>query len=559
MRLSTQFFGTGFRLAAPAPIVRAQIGPRSRAEAKGLAQQLAALCQTLCAAAADIWKATPMNTQPLDNDETALVQQVVNACENAIKEAVAQPSRAVGLAKGFGAALTSLQLIQSEVAKGENGAAAVTANADALTRHALTEILKVAAQPKVGFAALAAIGNVAPNVADVGAAPSPAVRLKSQPDRVLPLFSKISQDYIDMRVARSGGHHADIPMLKLRRQTFLDVIGDATPDHYVPSDLQTYVNRMRCWPANVSKRGEMAGKTTLEILEANKQFKLKPMTRNTMQGGYVTNIRTMMRYGMPDHHYRDPFAGAQITYPETLAPPRPREGVSAEVTNRVFKVGVASGLLDEAMLPPLAKLTSRRLGLLTHLQGGDIRQKHGVWIAQTDGIVEVEINVEGENGETRKATAWRRVPLKTSESMTFYVLHNFFVEIGFVDWMRVQRGFVFAAAHEHADPSKYMSKVLQNHMARCGAAGGEVFHSLRGDAIDGMRDADVQNRTRRLQAGHELGDEHDKYGFRALSAAECQRLANLPLPEDIDWSVFKNKLDFEAMAGRRRARGRRPK
>jgi hypothetical protein len=65
-------------------------------------------------------------------------------------------------------------------------------------------------------------------------------------------------------------------------------------------------------------------------------------------------------------------------------------------------------------------------------------------------------------------------------------------------------------------------------------------------------------RFQRLQAGHELGDEHDKYGFRALSAEECLRLANLPLQEGIDWTVFKG-LDFEAMAKRRRTRGRRPK
>jgi hypothetical protein len=85
-----------------------------------------------------------------------------------------------------------------------------------------------------------------------------------------------------------------------------------------------------------------------------------------------------------------------------------------------------------------------------------------------------------------------------------------------------------------------------------------VFHSLRGDAIDEMRDAAVEGRARRLQSGHELGDEHDKYGFRALSAKQCQYLASLPLQEGIDWSVFKG-LDFDAMAKRRRSRGRRPK
>jgi hypothetical protein len=221
------------------------------------------------------------------------------------------------------------------------------------------------------------------------------------------------------------------------------------------------------------------------------------------------------------------------------------------VINRVFGDGVKSGFLDGTMIPAMGKITSRRLGLLTFLHSEDIREKHGVWIAQTNGIVEV-LN------ETTGKKEWRRVPVKTSESMTFYVLHNFLNEIGFISWMRAQNGFIFRAAHEHPDPSKYMSKTMQNIMKRCGARGGEVFHSLRGDAIDEMRDADVEGRARRLQSGHELGDEHDKYGFRALTAKQCQYLANLPLQDGIDWDVFRG-LDFDAMAKRRRTRGRRPK
>ena len=46
--------------------------------------------------------------------------------------------------------------------------------------------------------------------------------------------------------------------------------------------------------------------------------------------------------------------------------------------------------------------------------------------------------------------------------------------------------------------------------------------------------------------------------FRALTAKQCQYLANLPLQDGIDWDVFR-ELDFDAMAERRRTRGRRPK
>jgi hypothetical protein len=75
-------------------------------------------------------------------------------------------------------------------------------------------------------------------------------------------------------------------------------------------------------------------------------------------------------------------SGADIRWPDMLAAPVPREGIGVDVINRVFRDGVSSGLLDKAMLPPLAKLSSRRIGLLTHLRGSDIREKYGVMVAQ---------------------------------------------------------------------------------------------------------------------------------------------------------------------------------
>jgi hypothetical protein len=533
-------------------MVRAQLGPRSRGEAKRLALQLASLCQTICSFAADIWKVAPMDASQFDDQQNELIRHTVTACQNAITGAVKNPSQAIGLARGLEAALNTLQLVGREAEKGEVGLAAVTANAEALTRSALTDVLKLAEKPQQALAALAALEQVAPPIAPNPATPTYAVPPAAAPTATpgLPLFSAISDSYVRMRQERDPGH-PDIPILKLRRQVFIDVIGDRTPDQYFPSDLQTFVNRMQYWPANVTKRSQMQDRSTLEILEANKNFELKPMAENTMMHGYIANIRTMMRHRIQDLNYRDPFAGAKISLPDAYRAPKPREGISVEVTNRVFENGVKSGLLDEAILPLMAKLTSRRLGLLTWLHSEDVRQKHGVWIAQTNGIVEL---VDEETGKK----SWRRVPIKTSESMTFYVLHNYMDEIGLVSWMRAQNGFIFKEAHRHPDASKYMSKVMQNHLKRCGAKGGEVFHSLRGDAIDEMRDADVEGRARRLQSGHELGDVHDQYGFRALTAKQCQYLANLPLQEGINWDVFKS-LDFDAMAARRRSRGRRPK
>ena len=560
-RLPARLWITHFALAGSPLSVRASLGPRSRGEARRLGRELATLCQAVSAAvvAANTKGDTmPINQQPLDAQQNDLVKKVVAACQTSIDRAIKHPAQAIGLARALEGSLTSLRLVEAEVAKGDTGARAVVDNAEALTRHALTDVLKLSRQPEEALAALAAVPAVAPGPLDglsttsgVGPSLMASTALKPPPRARggggLPTFGETSRAYIDMRIERDGANHPDIQVLEMRRRTFIDLIGDDPIDLYVPSDLQSYVNKMQFWPAHIARGDDMDGRTTQQILDDNKHLALMPMALKTMKSGFVTNIRTMARHLMMDRHYRDPFAGAKLTWPKNLRPSLPRESVGVAVTNRVFHNGVASGLLAHAMLPPLAKLTSRRLGLLAFLQGRDIRRKHGVWVAQTSGIV-----LDPDSKQ------WRRVPIKTEESMTFFVLHNFFAEIGFVDWARRQDGWIFAALHEHPDPSKYASKAMGKLLKRSGAKGGEVFHSFRGEGIDAMRKGEVRDRSGRLQSGHELGDVHDKYGFRALEAEECQRLANLPLPEGIDWKVLEG-LDFEAMAKARPAKGRRPK
>ena len=492
-----------------------------------------------------------VDTSGLDGPEQDLVSQVVAACQAAIDSALANPAEAVGLAAGLNSALSTLTLVQTETGKGTAGLQPVVANADALTRAALADVLKWAPNPHAATKALAGVDRVAPRPArDTEPVPPIAAPVHGAPSRPqrgrgLPTFGEVSLAYIEMRLERDGGESSDIGSLRMRRRTFIELIGDRAVDEYYPRDLQSYVAQMQFWPANATKTANFKEATAREIIEANRDRSRKPISLKSLQDGYVANIRTMMRHGMADHDYRDPFAGAKISWPNGLARSRPREGIGVDVRNRVFRNGVSSGRLDEAVMPLLATLTGRRLAILLYLQGSDIREKHGVWIAQTSGIV-------SRNG------VWTRVPIKTGESMTFFVLHALLVEIGFVDWARRQDGFLFAEPHLHTDPAKYVSKTMNRLLRASGAEGRvETFHSMRGDRIDDMREEDVDARARRLQARHELGDEHEQYGHRALNAAACRRLANLPLDPEIDWSVFRG-LDFDALAAGRRLRGRRP-
>jgi hypothetical protein len=71
----------------------------------------------------------------------------------------------------------------------------------------------------------------------------------------------------------------------------------------------------------------------------------------------------------------------------------------------------------------LARTPSCPVSLLVNLQGNDIRQKYpGVRVAQTGAI-----KLMGDG-------TWRRIQIKTDASTTFFVLHDFLREIGFINW-----------------------------------------------------------------------------------------------------------------------------
>ena len=534
MRLPVSQLSDSF-LASSAPTIRVSLGAMTVRKAEIVAQQLATLCRTTVGMAGYM-------ELPMDNEE--LLDRVVKACAKGISEVRKRPENALALAHGLRAVHDTLTLVATETAKGSAGMAAIVDNAPALVQDGLSRILALSgAAPEARIDAVGLLATISQSYSSLPLPlpPAPAVVPSG-----CPTFGEVSRRYIDLRRAM-GSSKGEIDTLQLRRKTFIDVVGDREVDAYSGTDLQSFVNRMQAWPVDANKRiEEGVAWDTKDILEANRDRGQRPMALKTMQDGYVANIKTMMRFEMIEKNYRDPFSGARIRWPSGYVVSMPREGLDMAVLNRAFELGCASGQLDEAMLPLVAFLTGRRMGLLLYLRGSDIREKHGITVAQTAGII---LN----NG------TWGRVPIKTGESATYFVLHNFLVEIGFVDWARKQGdNWLFAAAHEHPDPSKYASKVMARLLQRAGARGGsiETFHSLRGDAISGMRSKTVQARAARLQAGHELGSEHDKYGFKALNATEARKLASLKLSRELVLEPFR-KLDFDRMASARRQRGRK--
>jgi integrase len=238
-------------------------------------------------------------------------------------------------------------------------------------------------------------------------------------------------------------------------------------------------------------------------------------------------------------------AHVEIKIPKNA--PRPRQQIPPDyrALQQVFKAGKDSGVLADLMLPLLGFLTGRRLAILVNLRAEDIIQYHDMWVVAPKSVVVVD-------GE--RIT----VPIKTDDSLQFYVLNSFLERIGFIEWARKQRGFVFASLHKDiGDPTDTASKRMGRLFDRAGVSRAflQTFHSLRHARRNEDRDQKVDPATSRRQAGRRPGDQHDEYGAGVISRVEVTGLATASLPDEIDWPMFYD-LDFDALAKNARSKRR---
>lgn len=369
---------------------------------------------------------------------------------------------------------------------------------------------------------------------------------------VQPKLSDVIPTYIAGRRLSGGANIArDLGTAESRLVLFIELIGDHPVDTYVPADLQAFVNQMQYWPGDNNQRDP--GLTPWEVIEDNKDLHLKPLAEKTLKEGYLAVVKAAIRSAITAGGFSDPFAGAKIKIPKTAASPRKATPIGTSKMNALFRTGIESGLMEDIMLPLLGHLTSRRLGLLIHLRGNDIREQFPeIWVGQVTRLAQF-------NG------IWTTIPVKTQDSERYFVLHDFLQEIGFIDWATRQGStFLFPNIMKLADPSKSGSSYMQRLFKKAGikpkfgeesTGRREVFHSLRSGNIQDMRESGVDPRDRRVQAGHSAGtDEHDLYGFDVATEKEARKLKALPLDPEIDYSIFRG-LDFEAIANRRRVAG----
>lgn len=474
--------------------------------------------------------------------------------------------------------LSSIQeavLIEKEVSKGEAGNPTVVARAD-LLRQDIWNRWRAGAGIAAGTEPLSDVLGKLTEVADrqleilertSARSTSRSGRLRDlrttkpqqSPDVTpnvdtssAPKFSELEDEYFELRRA-GGASESAISTGRMRAAIFKALVGDRPIDCYLPIDLQNFVNELQYVPLELSREGQNTEELRqmgihAAIAKNKAESCYEPLALKTIQDGYVQTVRAIINGAVGLHRLRNPFEGYRVRWPDNAKPSVKREALDYEKVDKVFRLGVDSGYLDDAMLGPLCLLSSRRIGILPFIRGSDFDRKHGVDIVRVNGIV-----YDKEKG------MYKRVGFKTEASLRFFVLHDFFRRTGFVDWATKQgEDFIFRLLAATSDPGDVASKRVNRLLKKAGAIGMniEVAHSLRHGAKEMFIEEDLDDEATRLQMGHEANDVHGNYGQQsALRRKQCQELAHFELPTEIDWAMF-NGLNFEQMANKARQVGR---
>ncbi len=356
-------------------------------------------------------------------------------------------------------------------------------------------------------------------------------------------FSEVADEAIAAKIETHGEDCGDISSLRLRRAMFIALIGDRPVDSYSNQDMQHFANRLSWMPPNLTKKPGFDIAQLNEIIDANKAAKGAGLAQNTIES-YVGRVRTMIVRACDEKRIQHGLT-AVPTIPVHAAPPVPRLAPDKHEIGKVIAAGVATGLLSDAMLPPLAIMTGRRVGLLAFLRREQILRYNDAWCVFPVGTQHVDGVVT-------------RIPAKSAASLRYYVLNDFFFRCGFIAWAKKADGPVFAHLVKAKDPAdtaqKRMGRLYERAKVDPAIAG--TFHGLRSGKIRHERSRSTDGRAIRFQLGHAIQDEHEGYD-PVLTDEELQHFAEAPLPAGIDWSLFYG-LDFEAFA-RKVPKGGRPK
>jgi len=127
---------------------------------------------------------------------------------------------------------------------------------------------------------------------------------------------------------------------------------------------------------------------------------------------------------------------------------------------------------------------------------------------------------------------WKR--LKNKSSKRLIPVHETLVQIGFLDYVEVQRArgearlFPSLKADQFGRLTTNYSKVFGRWLRKMGFSKHYVFHSFRHLFVDLCTNTGLPPRVERALVGHSRGDVHERYGKGYWNQTLMQEIQRLP-------------------------------
>ncbi len=355
------------------------------------------------------------------------------------------------------------------------------------------------------------------------------------------LFSVACERYIKELASRKSMSAKDVRRYEQMLSFFRKVAGDREVRAYEPADIMAYVSLLRTLPTRFS----FADLVVVDgRVQGNGASPKKTLSSGTV-ASYLAPVRSIFIRECRTLGCRNPCDAVRIEKPGKNRPSRTRP-IPFAILNRAVELGYDEGALAAVVMPTLALLTARRIGLLTYLNSDWIEKVGDHYLVRP---TETVVLPDREH----------RTPIKTDESFTPFVLHEKLIQMGLLDLMN-ERRFLFAEALETKDPPAALSKRMNALLKRSGARGrafGETFHALRTRGIVHYR-AFVPQAVR-LQSGHAAMDEHETYDWAEIEPELVPTIATVPLPQGLDLSPIGRVSWRDAIAAERRLLSTRQK
>ncbi|QYO76569.1 site-specific integrase [Devosia salina] len=399
------------------------------------------------------------------------------------------------------------------------------------------------AKAYAGAASLEGLGDTSQMLSSIQSLAS-RVDADSQVTAMGELFSVVANGRIADIKENKGPDHELVGNYEKVRDEFIALCGDRRVGEYRRKDLQRYVDQISWLPPEASSQKGFSYCDVARYIEANKAVGGRGLAANTIRQGRVSYIKAIIALGCDDADIRNRVASARLNIPDRAPLPVARIAPDGKGFETVWRAGIATGILSDALLPALGYLTGRRIGLLATLRREDLVQLHGVWAF----LIRSHHYREGR---------WEPVPFKTDASREIIIVPQVMVDAGFVEWVRGEPGPLFPALMACRDPAdaaqKRINRLIKDYTGSADLSW--VFHALRHGKIDSDRDNQVDTRLIMKQVGHEISDVHNGYG--RLTPKQMKAIAAAAPPVDVDWSLL-GTIDFEAFSKARPWR-RRPK